>query len=71
MKFAIKVAYDGTHYRGWQTQKNGISVQSVLEGAAYAAFGKKVNITASGRTDSGVHAAGQVSISACRPIFAC
>ena len=60
MKFAIKVAYDGTHYRGWQTQKNGISVQSVLEGAAYAAFGKKVNITASGRTDSGVHAAGQV-----------
>lgn len=60
MKYAIKVAYDGTNYRGWQTQKNGISVQSVLEGAAYAAFGKKVNIVASGRTDSGVHAAGQV-----------
>lgn len=60
MKFALLLSYDGTNYRGWQTQKNGISVQSVLEGAAYAAFGKKVNIIASGRTDSGVHAAGQV-----------
>lgn len=60
MKYVLLLAYDGTHYRGWQTQKNGISVQSVLEGAAYAAFGQKVNIIASGRTDSGVHAAGQV-----------
>lgn len=60
MKFALLLAYDGTHYRGWQTQKNGISVQSVLERAALDAFGKKVNIIASGRTDSGVHAAGQV-----------
>ena len=60
MKYAIVVAYDGTNYRGWQTQKNGISVQSVLEKAAEETFGKRVNITASGRTDSGVHAAGQV-----------
>ncbi len=60
MKYAILLAYDGTGYRGWQTQKNGISVQSVLERAAHAAFGQKVNIVASGRTDSGVHAAGQV-----------
>lgn len=60
MKYAILLSYDGTAYRGWQTQKNGVSVQSVLEQAALAAFGKKVNIVASGRTDSGVHAAGQV-----------
>lgn len=60
MTYALLISYDGTNYRGWQTQKNGISVQSVLEGAAAEAFGKKVNITASGRTDSGVHAAGQV-----------
>lgn len=60
MKYAILLSYDGTAYRGWQTQKNGVSVQSVLEHAALAAFGKKVNIVASGRTDSGVHAAGQV-----------
>ena len=60
MKYAILLSYDGTAYRGWQTQKNGVSVQSVLEQAALAAFGKKVTIVASGRTDSGVHAAGQV-----------
>lgn len=60
MKYAILLAYDGTNYRGWQTQKNGISVQSVLESAAAEAFGCKVSITASGRTDSGVHAACQV-----------
>lgn len=60
MKYAILLSYDGTAYRGWQTQKNGVSVQSVLEQAALAAFEKKVNIVASGRTDSGVHAAGQV-----------
>lgn len=41
-------------------RKNGISVQSVLEDAAREAFGGRVCITASGRTDSGVHAAGQV-----------
>ena len=51
MKYAILLSYDGTAYRGWQTQKNGVSVQSVLEQAALAAFGKKVNIVASGRTE--------------------
>lgn len=60
MKYAILLAYDGTNYCGWQSQKNGISVQSVLEDAAREAFGGRVCITASGRTDSGVHAAGQV-----------
>ncbi len=60
MKYAILLAYDGAGYCGWQTQNNGISVQSVLENAAAEAFGRKVNVTASGRTDSGVHAAGQV-----------
>ena len=60
MKFAILLAYDGTNYCGWQAQDNGISVQSVLESAAEQTFGTKVSITASGRTDSGVHAAGQV-----------
>lgn len=60
MKYAILLAYDGTNYCGWQSQKNGISVQSALEDAAREAFGGRVCITASGRTDSGVHAAGQV-----------
>ena len=60
MNFALLIAYDGANYCGWQAQDNGISVQSVLESAAEQTFGAKVHITASGRTDSGVHAAGQV-----------
>ncbi len=59
-RYALLVAYDGTRYCGWQTQKNAISVQQVLEQAAKSVFGKDTAIVASGRTDSGVHAAGQV-----------
>lgn len=60
MRYALKVAYDGTHFVGWQVQPNGVSVQQTLADAAAAAFGEEVSFTASGRTDSGVHAAGQV-----------
>lgn len=60
MRYVLKVAYDGTDYCGWQIQNNGVSVQQKLTDAAYAAFNRKVNFTASGRTDSGVHAAGQI-----------
>lgn len=60
MRYALKVAYDGTDFCGWQVQKNGYSVQQALADAASAAFGRQVTFTASGRTDSGVHALGQV-----------
>lgn len=60
MRYAILLAYDGASYGGWQIQKNSITVQEKLEAAAKDLFGKRVCITASGRTDSGVHAAGQV-----------
>ncbi|MGN0814494.1 MAG: tRNA pseudouridine(38-40) synthase TruA [Candidatus Coproplasma sp.] len=60
MRYVLKVAYDGTDYSGWQVQKNAVSVQQKLEEAAFAAFGVKAVFTASGRTDGGVHAAGQV-----------
>ena len=60
MRYALKVAYDGTHFVGWQVQPNGVSVQQTLADAAAAAFGEEASFTASGRTDSGVHAAGQV-----------
>lgn len=60
MRYGLKIAYDGTDYAGWQRQKNAVSVQEKLEEAVYLALGERVNITASGRTDAGVHAVGQV-----------
>lgn len=55
------IAYDGTDYVGWQTQKNGTSVQQVLEGALFSITGERVSVQGSGRTDSGVHARAQVA----------
>ena len=60
MLYVIKIAYDGSHYAGWQRQKKALSVQECLEDALLNALGADVRITASGRTDAGVHAAGQV-----------
>ena len=60
MRYVMKIAYDGTAYAGWQRQKNALSVQETLENAIEQALGISVRVTASGRTDAGVHAAGQV-----------
>lgn len=60
MRYAIKVAYDGTNYGGWQIQKNNNSVQEEIEKVAKTIFGKRVCVNASGRTDSGVHALAQI-----------
>lgn len=60
MRYVLKIAYDGTEYAGWQRQKNAVSVQECLEKAILNALGISVHVTASGRTDAGVHAAGQV-----------
>lgn len=60
MRYVLKIAYDGTAYAGWQRQKNALSVQEVLETAIENALGITVKTLASGRTDAGVHAAGQV-----------
>lgn len=54
------VAYDGTNYVGWQFQINGLSIQECLENAWRRLTGETRRITSSGRTDSGVHAEGQV-----------
>ena len=56
----LTIAYDGTEYVGWQVQSNGISVQERLETAWRRITGESRRIVASGRTDSGVHALGQV-----------
>jgi tRNA pseudouridine38-40 synthase len=60
-RYALLLEYDGTGFVGWQTQAQGVSIQSVLEAAASRlARGEKVGATAAGRTDAGVHASGQV-----------
>ncbi|MCE9599376.1 MAG: tRNA pseudouridine synthase A [Spirochaetia bacterium] len=58
---ALVLQYDGTRYAGFQRQKNGISVQELLEKAIAIALRENVRISCSGRTDSGVHATGQVA----------
>lgn len=60
MRYVLKIAYDGTDFAGWQIQKNARSVQETLENALHSALGISVRITGSGRTDAGVHAAGQI-----------
>lgn len=59
MRYVLKVAYDGTEFAGWQCQKNAVSVQETIEKAIGEALGISVRVTGSGRTDAGVHAAGQ------------
>ncbi len=60
MRIKLVISYDGTNYCGWQRQKNGVSVQETLESALYELTKESVTVTASGRTDAGVHAQGQV-----------
>lgn len=60
MRYALLVSYDGANYGGWQIQNNCVSVQSKMEEAAFDLFKVKTSVTASGRTDSGVHARAQV-----------
>lgn len=59
---ALKLRYVGTEFCGWQVQKNGVSVQSVLQDAAEAAFGSRPTVTGCSRTDAGVHAKGFVCV---------
>jgi len=54
------LGYDGTAYHGWQRQKNGITIQEVLENNLSLMLDEPVIITGSGRTDAGVHALHQV-----------
>jgi len=60
-RWALKLEYDGAPFVGWQRQASGLSVQEVLEtAAARLTGGAAVSTVVAGRTDAGVHAAGQV-----------
>ena len=61
MKVKLTISYDGTNYCGWQSQPNGNGIQKEIELAIEKLTGEKVVVTGSGRTDSGVHAEGQVA----------
>ncbi len=52
----VEMAYDGTNYHGFQTQKNGITVQETIEKALSEFLKEDISITGCGRTDAGVHA---------------
>ena len=59
--FKLTLEYDGSKYSGWQAQINARSVQGELQSAANQLFGEEVDVQGAGRTDSGVHAVGQVA----------
>jgi len=58
-RYFCKIEYNGANYCGWQSQKSKNSVQGEFEKALERVFRKKISVTASGRTDAGVHALDQ------------
>ena len=56
----LRLAYDGTDYGGFQIQKNTFTIQEKLEKALLEVYKEEIRVTGAGRTDSGVHARGQV-----------
>ena len=60
-RYKIKIEYEGTPFVGWQFQKNGQSIQEVLQKAIFQFSKEKVTVVGAGRTDSGVHALGQMA----------
>ena len=55
------IEYDGKGFNGWQKQPNKLNIQGEIEKAIFEITGEEVNLTASGRTDAGVHSFGQVA----------
>ena len=60
MRYKLVIEYDGSPFVGWQKQENGLSVQEVIENAILSLSQEQVTVFGAGRTDTGVHAMGQV-----------
>jgi tRNA pseudouridine38-40 synthase len=61
-RIKLTVAYDGTNYCGWQVQPNGITIEEVLNKALRKMTGEDITVIGASRTDSGVHAMGNVAV---------
>lgn len=62
MRIKLTIAYDGTNYCGWQIQPNGITIEEVLNKALSKMLGERIVVIGASRTDSGVHALGNVAV---------
>lgn len=61
-RIMLTIAYDGTDYVGWQIQPNGLAVEQVINNALSELLGEEIVIAGASRTDSGVHALGNVAV---------
>ena len=61
-RIRLVVAYDGTNYCGWQLQKNGITIEEVLNRELTALLKEPIAVIGASRTDAGVHAMGNVAV---------
>ena len=61
-RVGLVVAYDGTNYSGWQIQPNGVTIEEVLNKALSSLLKEDIQVIGASRTDSGVHAMGNVAV---------
>lgn len=61
-RIKLIISYDGTNYCGWQIQKNGITIEQILNETLSELLGERIAVIGASRTDSGVHALGNVAV---------
>lgn len=61
-RIRLTVAYDGTNYCGWQIQNNGVTIEEMLNRALSRLTGEEIQVLGASRTDSGVHALGNIAV---------